>query len=182
MEVALISEQLFKDNSPIKEDTIVSKFAPYVNIAQRMYLDKVLGKPLVSELRAQIKAAEVNPDASPYPITPENQTLLNLIAPPLAFYAVYQGLPFHWAAILNKGLTIRESDNSKGVDIKDVAQLRRWLKDDAEELLRQLIDHLCTCGSLYPLWTPGAYCGTTCNGENSGLEYDAGIYIPKRRI
>jgi len=183
MEIALISEALFKENSPIKEDTIISKFVPYINIAQRMYLDKVLGKPLVEELQDQIKAAQDNPDADPYPITPENQALLTLIAPPLAFYAVYQGIPFHWAAIINKGITVRESENSKAVDIKDIAQLRRWLRDDAEELLRQLIDYLCECGGSYPLWKPGKYCGGCGFDGDNGLNvtFDAGIFIPKRR-
>lgn len=181
MEIALISEELFKENSPIKEDTIISKFVPYINIAQRMYLDKVLGKPLVQELQDQIKAAQDDPDADPYPITPENQALLQIIAPSLSFYAVYQGIPFHWAAIMNKGITVRESENSKAVDIKDIAQLRRWIRDDAEELLRQLIDYLCECGGAYPLWRPGNYCGGGCDGKGRNRPFDAGIYIPKRR-
>ena len=105
-----------------------------------------------------------------------------MIAPALSYYAVYQGLPFHWAAIVNKGVTIRESENSKGVDIKDIAQLRRWLKDDAEELLRQLVEYLCECAANYPLWQPGNYCGGCgCDGNKGGsVPFDAGIFIPRR--
>lgn len=175
----LISEKLFIENSPIKEDTAVSKFVPYIGIAQKMYLDNVLGEALVKELQTQIKAAQVEPTPDPYPITPENQALLKMIAPPLSFYAVYQGLPFHWAAILNKGVTIRESENSKGVDLKDIAQLRRWVRDDAEFLLRQLIEYLCSCAKKYPLWNAGSYCGGGCGDKNKSLPFDSGIYIPK---
>lgn len=176
----LITEELFKEHSPIKTDTNIEDFVPYIDIAQRLYIDKILGKPLLSELEAQIKAAQADPTPDPYPITPENKALLKMLAPALAYYAVYQGLPFHWASIVNKGVTIRESENSKGVDIKDIAQLRRWLKDDAEELLRQLVAYLCECKTNYPLWQPGGYCGGGCNDTKQNIPFDAGIYIPKR--
>ena len=178
----LISEALFKEESPIKSDTVITDFVPYIKIAQRMYINDVLGKPLLTELETQIKQAAATPDAIPYPITPQNQALLKVIAPALSHYAVYQGLPFHWAAFVNKGVTIRESENSKGVDAKDVGQLRRWLKDDAEFLLKQLIDYLCECGANYPLWNPGNYCGGCgCDGGKSKRTIDTGIWIPKRR-
>ena len=177
----LISEALFKEYSPIKTDTNIEDFTPYIGIAQTMYINKVLGKPLLKELEDQIKAASDNPDAVPYPITAENKALLRMIAPALSFYAVYQGLPFHWAAIVNKGVTIRESENSKGVDVKDIAQLRRWLKDDAEFLLNQLIEYLCECGKSYPLWKPGTYCGGCGCDDANTKTFDTGIFIPKRR-
>lgn len=185
MEIAIINEDLFKQNSPIKDDTIISKFVPYILIAQRMYIERILGRPLLEELQAQIKeASEVDPVPTPYPITPENQALILEIAPALSFYAVYQGIPFHWAAIVNKGITVRESENSKGVDIKDIAQLRRWLKDDAEYWARRLVDYLCGCKQNYPNWKPasGYGCGGCgCDGEDTRRPLDAGIFIPKRR-
>lgn len=118
-------------------------------------------------------------DLPPYPITDLNKALLLSIAPALSFYATYQGLPFHWASIVNKGVTIRESENSKGVDVNDIAQLRRWIKDDAEVLLKNLITYLCECAVNYPLWTPGSYCGGGCAPKKDN--YDFGIYIPRRR-
>lgn len=184
MEIQLISEKLFKDNSPIKEDTIISKFIPYIGLAQRLYIDRILGAGLIKELKTQIKAAQDNPQANPYPITEKNQALLSLIAPPLAFYAVYQGLPFHWAAILNKGVTIRDSENSRGVDINDIAQLRRWIRDDAEVMAADLRAYLCGCKQNYPLWSPSPGYGCIDNGDCSGeprtSSLDFGIFIPRR--
>lgn len=179
MEIALISEPLFKANSPLKDDTFISKFVPYTILAQKMYIEKLLGRPLVNELQMQIQAATENPDAVPYPITPENQALLQMIAPPLSIYAVYQGLPFHWAAIVNKGVTMRSSENSDSAGLKDISQLRRWLRDDAEILLQQLIDYLCSCGGTYPLWSPRNYCGGDCSGKKY-TPFESGIFIPSR--
>ena len=56
MEIVLINEELFRENGPIKEDTIITKFVPYINIAQKMYIERILGKPLTDELKDQIKA------------------------------------------------------------------------------------------------------------------------------
>lgn len=185
MEIAIISEELFKENSPIKDDTIITKFVPYILIAQKMYIERIIGRPLLEELQSQIAQAQETPDANPYPITPENQALILEIAPALSFYAVYQGIPFHWAAIVNKGITVRESENSKGVGINDIAQLRRWLKDDAEYLANKLVSYLCGCTDKYPAWKPGSGydCGCGCNGDtgSKSVPLDAGIFIPKRR-
>lgn len=182
MDIVIINEELFKENSPIKEDTIIDKFVPYLSIAQRMYIRKILGVALLEELQAQVKAASVTPVPDPNPITPANQALILMIAPVLSFYAVYQGIPFHWASIVNKGITIRESENSKGVDVKDIAQLRRWLKDDAEELGRALTEYLCECATQYPLWKPGTGygCGGGCGDDLKTNDLDTGINIPIR--
>lgn len=180
MEVALISDALFKQYGPVKEDTIATKFIPYILLAQKMYVEKILGRQLTDQLQAQIRAAEETPDADPYPITPESQALLLYVAPMLSHYAVYQGLPFHWAALVNKGVTLRNSENSDAVTLKDLAQLRRWLKDDAEEWGRQLLAYLCECGASYPLWSPNGRCGDGCGGSRPD-PLDAGIWIPKRK-
>jgi len=170
MEIVLINDALFRENSPIKGETVVSEFAPYISLAQKMYIERILGQALTDELKEQVKADE---------LTEENRALILMIAPALSFYAVYQGLPFHWAAIVNKGVTLRESENSKAVDLKDIAQLRRWVKDDAEEFLRDLIAYLNRCG--HPLWNPSRGCG--CGGEQGAANapLDTGIFIPNTR-
>lgn len=167
--IAIINEELFKLNSPITSNTDLTEFVSYLSIAQELYILPILGESLISEIKAQI--ADNN-------LTPENSDLVAKVAPALSFYAVYQGLPFHWASIVNKGITIRESENSKGIDIRDVAQLRRWLRDDAEIFVAILINFLCSSKDTYPLWKPDRdYCGS-CHKESAPFE--SGFYFPKR--
>lgn len=177
MEIAIINEELFKLNSPIKDDTSIGKFVPYIIMVQGMYIKPLIGIPLYEELQTQIKAASVVPPPAVNPITPANQALILEIAPALSFYAVYQGLPFHWASLVNKGVTILESENSKGVDIDDIAQLRRWLLDDATRLMGLLRSYLGGC-SLYPLYKPDD-CG--CDTAAHQTPLNQGIYIPQRK-
>ena len=159
----IISEQLFKQHSPVTANTDIAEFVPYISIAQDLHIAPLLGEDLTNELCCEIEDNN---------LTPCNARLLMRIAPALSFYAVYQALPFHWATIVNKGLTIRESENSKGVDIKDLAQLRQWIKNDADMLKGQLHEFLSSNKSDYPLWRGGGNCDDVKN-------FDSGFYFGK---
>lgn len=167
---ALINDELFKRHSPITANTDLTEFVPYLSIAQELYIAPLLGESLIGELINQITNNT---------LSDTNSHLIIKIAPALSFYTVYQGLPFHWASIVNKGITIRESENSKGVNINDVAQLRRWIRDDAEIFVQLLIDYLCKQRSDYPLWKPDRdYC-SNCDQTNKSF-FDSGFYFPRK--
>lgn len=168
---ALITEDLFKLHSPITGNTDLVEFIPYLAIAQELYVTPLLGESLISELKNQIEKNE---------LTEKNSELILKIAPALAFYAIYQGLPFHWASIVNKGITIRESENSRGVNIQDIAQLRRWIKDDAEIFVNLLIRFLSDNKKDYPLWKPKNACCADQNHTANG-SFDSGFYFPDRK-
>lgn len=172
MQIPLITEELFKQHSPVTSNTDIAEFVPYICIAQELYIESILGEPLMSELKDQISKNE---------LTETNSDLIIKLAPALSFYAVYQALPFHWATIVNKGVTIRESENSKGVDIKDIAQLRRWIKDDAQTLQSQLITYLCNCRTKYPLWRPlNNCCDDVINEGSTEKDFESGFYFPRK--
>lgn len=173
IQIPLISESLFKLHSPITSNTDITDFIPYISIVQELYLSDILGEPLMAELKEQVQNNA---------LTQENSDLIIKIAPALSYYTVYQALPFHWAAIVNKGITIRDSENSKGVDIKDIAQLRRWIKDDAETLIDQLIKYLCKCKPNYPLWKPDRECcKEVINEGTNDRKFESGFYFPAKR-
>lgn len=173
IQIPIISEELFKLHSPVTSNTDIVEFIPYISIAQELHIEPVLGEPLLSELKIQIEDND---------LTPDNSDLILKIAPTLSFYAVYQALPFHWATIVNKGVTIRESENSKGVDIKDIAQLRQWIKNDADTLKNQLIQFLCRCKSNYPLWRPSHpnCCDAIINEGSNEKTFDSSFYFPSK--
>lgn len=129
-----------------------------------------MGTALLSELEEQI----INNN-----LTPTNGDLMLKIAPALAQWTVYQALPFHWMKILNKGITALESENSNAATLKDVGQLRQYLKDDSQLLTQQLIDFLCNCKSNYPLWMPDVDCKCKCEDKDengtSRIKYDSGV-------
>ena len=163
MDIVIISEELLKANSPITTDTVVAEFVPYVAIAQSIYVEPVLGTPLMDELKQQIESNS---------LTPANSRLIEKTASPLAYFTAYQALPFHWAKIVNKGITIKESENSKGVALNDISQLRRWLRNDAELLVKLLVKYLYKHKEEYPLWRPEEK-----YGDADGGSFETGIYL-----
>lgn len=173
IQIPLITEELFKLHSPVTSNTDITEFVPYICIAQELYIEPVLGEPLMAELKQQI---------ADNALTDHNSDLIIKLTPALSFYAVYQALPFHWASVVNKGVTIRESENSKGVDIKDIGQLRRWIKDDAETLTSQLITFLGRCKSNYPLWRPTQKgCSEVVNEGSAHNRFDSGFFFPPKK-
>lgn len=173
LQTPIINEELFKLHSPVTANVDIEEFLPYICIAQELHIEPVLGEPLMTELKEQIMSNT---------LTEHNSSLIVKVAPTLSFYTIYQALPFHWATIANKGVTIRESENSKGVDVKDIAQLRRWVKDDADLLKGQLVDFLCKCRTNYPLWRP---LNTNCCDDiipegSASKSFDSGFYFSKK--
>lgn len=177
-EIVLITEKLLKDHSPITNNVDIKDIVPYIGIAQKLHINEILGIALLSELEQQILTNS---------LTPENGDLILKIAPALSYWVCYQALPFHWAKWVNKGVTTLESENSNATSLKEIGQLRQWLKDDAQTLTQQLIDFLCKCKSNYPLWMPEVDCNCGCNDSNgngtSKMKYDSGIffYTPNKR-
>lgn len=198
MEVIIISEALFKENSPVGTNVNLEDWTPYILAVQKLYMRKILGPALLAELQDQIQQAQEADVGAPNPITADNRALLIEIAPALAFYSVYQGLPFQWAKIQNKGVTILKSENSDGLAYTDVAKLQRKTLEDAEAFAHELIKYLCGCASKYPAWSPAPGYGCSERGleccDNTppgydqhgrpvryGAPNDTGIFIPKRR-
>lgn len=179
MEIAIINEALFKENSPVRDNAAIDEFVPYILIAQKMYIVPLIGRALVTRIQNAI--AESLKTESPVPIPADIQALIVEIAPCLSFYAVYQGLPFHWAGIQNKGITLADSDNSKSIDGNDMSKLRSWLRTDAQSWADALLNYLKGCRAIYPEWVPppGCVCDDTVSTRPVPLDY--GINIPPRR-
>jgi hypothetical protein len=175
--ILFITEELLKIYSPITNNVEIVELLPFISFAQTLFIEPILGVPLSEELKGQISDDDVSP---------ENADLILKIAPALSFYTVYQSLPFLWSSILNKGITIRNSENSTSIGINDLSQLRLWLKSDAEVFSNQLIDFLCECQDSYPLWRPThEYLCQKCKKDSEGSNiksYDSGIYMKKKVI
>ena len=171
----IISEELFKQNSPISENVDIKVYTSFFNLVQDMYIEPIIGTPLLDELKEQVLTNS---------LTTHNSTLILKIAPVLSTYTVYQALPFHWASIINKGVTIRESENSKGIDLKDMAQLRTYLENTASLLEQSLIKFLCSCRSNYPSWRPSNAncCNDVINeGNTNKSNHSFGFHFPNKK-
>ena len=175
IDIPIINEELLKLYSPLTLNADITDFYPYILLAQELYIKPIIGEALLIELKEQIKEND---------LTEDNSALIIKIAPVLALYTCYQGLPFLWARLEAKGLTVKSSENSESIEMKDLNQLRLFLKNDAEAFQLTLIEFLCKCKSSYPLWQPDneSCCNQFEKNEfgSASPKFDSGIFFKNK--
>lgn len=156
----LITEDYFKTYSPISDNYNIKDIKPYFHVAEKLWIEPIIGTPLYEELLDEVEKNEV---------TPENATLLLNIYPLLAFTIVYESLPFVGYHLSQVGITKGKSENSEPVSINDVNYISTQLRNQCETMKKLLKKFLDENAEHYPLY----YADNTvdCNCDND-CEWD----------
>ena len=156
----LITEEYFKTYSPISDNYNIKDIKPYFHVAEKLWIEPIIGTPLYEELLDEVEKDEV---------TPENATLLLNIYPLLAFAIVYESLPFVGYHLSQVGITKGKSENSEPVSINDVNYISTQLRNQCETMKKLLKKFLDENAEHYPLY----YADNTveCNCDND-CEWD----------
>lgn len=171
----IINKDLLLAYSPITDNTALDDIIPFVSIAQLVHIVPIIGEALFDELKNQIENNN---------LTEESSALIVKIAAPLSLWACYEAAPFHYMKWVNKGITIKNSENSTSPSMKDIAQWRLFISNSAETLNEQLIKFLCKCKDDYPLWNPhNENCCNRFNKNEFGSNkqrFDSGIFFKRK--
>ena len=156
----LITEEYFKTYSPISDNYNIKDIKPYFHVAEKLWIEPIIGTPLYEELLDEVEKNEV---------TSENATLLLNIYPLLAFAIVYESLPFVGYHLSQVGITKGKSENSEPVSINDVNYISTQLRNQCETMKKLLKKFLDENAEHYPLY----YADNTvdCNCDND-CEWD----------
>lgn len=156
----LITEEYFKTYSPISDNYNIKDIKPYFHVAEKLWIEPIIGTPLYEELLDEVEKNEV---------TPENATLLLNIYPLLAFAITYESLPFVGYHLSQVGITKGKSENSEPVSINDVNYISTQLRNQCETMKKLLKKFLDENAEHYPLY----YADNTvdCNCDND-CEWD----------
>lgn len=139
----LITEEYFKTYSPISDNYNIKDIKPYFHVAEKLWIEPIIGTPLYEELLDEVEKDEV---------TPENATLLLNIYPLLAFAIVYESLPFVGYHLSQVGITKGKSENSEPVSINDVNYISTQLRNQCETMKMLLKKFLDEHAEHYPLY------------------------------
>ena len=139
----LITEDYFKAYSPISDNYNIKDIKPYFHVAEKLWIEPIIGTPLYEELLDEVEKDEV---------TPENATLLLNIYPLLAFAIVYESLPFVGYHLSQVGITKGKSENSEPVSINDVNYISTQLRNQCETMKMLLKKFLDENAEHYPLY------------------------------
>lgn len=175
-ETLLISQELLALWSPISKNVGVDRYYPFVALAQEYYITPILGRALKEELQYQVENDT---------LTEENKALILKIAPCLSFYTsmlACRGLGYSFT---QKGLTAENSENSRSLNEKELAEYILSLKNQSEMYQELLVKYLCQCQDLYPSWRPESdcHCSKYLEPEDgrATVERQFLIYFPKQR-
>lgn len=152
----LITEDYFKTYSPIPDNYNIKEIKPYFHVAEKLWIEPIIGMPLYEELLDEVEKNEV---------TPENATLLLNIYPLLAFAITYESLPFVGYHLSQVGITKGKSEISEPVSINDVNYISTQLRNQCETMKKLLKKFLDENAEHYPLYYADNNAECNCDDE-----------------
>ena len=152
----LITEEYFKTYSPIPDNYNIKEIKPYFHVAEKLWIEPIIGMPLYEELLDEVEKNEV---------TPENATLLLNIYPLLAFAITYESLPFVGYHLSQVGITKGKSEISEPVSINDVNYISTQLRNQCETMKKLLKKFLDENAEHYPLYYADNNAECDCDDE-----------------
>lgn len=168
---SLINDEYFKTYSPIPDNYNLKELRPYFHVAEKLWVEPILGTALYEELLEQVNTNTVSET---------NSTLLLQIYPYLSFAIVYEALPFVAYHMSEVGITKGQSDNSTAVSINDVNYINSHIRNQVEILKKILKEFLEKHAEHFPLYTPDdCECNIECECENYEWlwhYYNNGVY------
>ena len=152
----LITEEYFKTYSPISDNYNIKDIKPYFHVAEKLWIEPIIGTPLYEELLDEVEKDEV---------TPENATLLLNIYPLLAFAITYESLPFVGYHLSQVGITKGKSEISEPVSINDINYISTQLRNQCETMKKLLKKFLDENAEHYPLYYADNTVECNCDDE-----------------
>jgi hypothetical protein len=130
--VLFISETYLKNNTALSGNIDSTELLPYIAEAQTIYIKPLIGS-LYSELQTRITDNN---------LTPKDIELLDLIAPALSLYTVYQALPTLHLKLRNKGVLKQAGEFTVNADLRDIQFLRQDFQSRAAYYVQRIIDFI----------------------------------------
>lgn len=152
----LITEEYFKSYSPIPDNYNIQELKPYFHVAEKLWIEPIIGIPLYEELLEEVENDNV---------TPEHATLLLNIYPLLSFAIVYESLPFVGYHLSQVGITKGKSENSDSISINDINYISTQLRNQCETMKMLLKKFLDEHAEHYPLYYAADNVECNCDDE-----------------
>jgi hypothetical protein len=139
----LISENYLKEYTNINKNVDMTILTPILQEVQDFYIIPLLGTNLYNEVLGQVTTSTV---------TALNQTLLDLVVPCMLHYAKMEAMPDMKYRLMNKGVMIKNSENSSAADLSEIQFLMDRSKNKAEIYAQRVTNYLNRYVSSYPLY------------------------------
>jgi hypothetical protein len=142
-----IGEDYLKENGLINGNADMKVVQPNIIFVQDTHIKRILGTDLFDEINGQIIANTV---------TALNTTLLTYITDCLFWYILAESTDEFKYRYMNKGVMVKNSDNSQPADLTDIERLISKYKNRAEYYAERTRKYLLKNLSSYPLYSTNA--------------------------
>lgn len=163
-EALFIDDEYLKVYSPLGKSIDVDEVFPFVQNAQNVYIQDVLGTPLYNDL--------VNKVATGVTFSTIEWELVDLCSRALVYWTVYSALPSLYIKIRNAGVVKQQSENTQNADLSELKYLREEQKNLAEFYNTRIVNFLCDKSTQFPL-----YNAVSKDMYPSVKQYDSDMYI-----
>lgn len=161
--IKIVTESYIKSITPMSLNVDMKDITPNIIPAQDLYVQPLLGTNLYNQILLAYSGATLS----------ENQiTLLNLLQPVAANYALDLTIPFLVWQIKNKGPQSQFGDYSSAIGLDEFSYLRNEIKNRGEYYSQRVIAYLCENSSEFPLYQNNT---NTDVQPTTNTVYDSGI-------
>lgn len=133
-DVLWMTEDYFKDHSILNENVDWTLVQPIMIMVQDRYIQSILGTNLFDEIADEIQAVNVSVN---------NETLLNLyVRKCIIWYVLSELAPILKYRFQNKGVMVRNSENSQPANLEEIQDVAARFKNNAEWYGERITDYL----------------------------------------
>lgn len=167
-----IDDEYLKTYTPLGKSIDVEQIYPFVQEAQNIYTQDLLGTPLYNYLEYKLYSGLTF--STQYFIQQEID-LINIASKALAYWTIYLSLPHLAIQIRNIGVGRATSDNTQVSTIEELKYIREEMQNLAEFWNQRVINYLCENSLYFPL-----YNAASDDMYPQTYQYDSDIYIEDR--
>jgi hypothetical protein len=164
----IITENYLKENGIINGNADMKIITPTLSLVQDKYIEPLLGTKLFDAIVSQIGSSSV---------TPENQTLLNnYVLPCMLWYTLCEVTPMFKYRYMNKGVMVKNSENSEAASLQEIQYLMDQWKNNGEmyaERTTKFLKRYAT-STVYTLYLDNNECDEI---KPNKTNYTSGIYV-----
>lgn len=159
-----IDDQYLRDYTPMGQNIDPLTIYPFVNDAQEVYIQDLLGSNLYNDLTYKLYIGIT--------YSQNEMTLIDLCSKALSYYSVYMALPHLAIKIRNVGVARVQSDTTQPSTMEELKYIREEMKNMGEFWAERVVHYLCHNGNLFPLYNKSNEDISPSNGQ-----YDSDIYL-----
>lgn len=159
-----IDDDYLRTYTPIGKSLDADEIYPFIQEAQDVYIQDLLGTPLYNDLVWKLYSGVT--------YSTIERALVDTCSKALAYWSVYMALPHLGIKIRNLGVVRPQADNANQSSIEELKYIREEQKNMAEFWNQRVVNFICEHSTSFPL-----YGAATDDMYPSNRQYDSDIYL-----